>query len=77
MLKAVDDFKDVESVSDARHELGVGPNDKLVGMSVQLLAHQVIGVNWMIKQENLREDHGIGPYKNRESPRQPGGCQVH
>lgn len=58
MLKAVDDFKDVTSVSDARAELGVDANDRIPGMSIQLLAHQVIGVSWMINQEKDRERKG-------------------
>lgn len=62
MLKAVDDFKDVTSVAEAREELGIGAgdtnDDKIPGMSVQLLAHQVIGVNWMVKQEIDDEKKG-------------------
>lgn len=50
-MKAVDEFKDVESVADARKELSVGSSDKIPGMSVRLLAHQLIGVSWMVKQE--------------------------
>ena len=56
---ATDSFKNVTSISDARRELGLdGTTDMIKGMSIRLLPHQVIGVNWMVKQERDAKKKG-------------------
>lgn len=59
MNKALDDFKDVMSVTDAQVKLQLANQDDcLNGMSVRLLPHQIIGVSWMVDQEKDSDKNG-------------------
>lgn len=59
MNKALDDFKDVISVTDAQVKLQLAiQDDCLNGMSVRLLPHQIIGVSWMVDQEKDSDKNG-------------------
>lgn len=59
MNKALDDFKDVMSVTDAQVKLQLASQDDcLNGMSVRLLPHQIIGVSWMVDQEKDSDKNG-------------------
>ncbi|KNF01813.1 hypothetical protein PSTG_04932 [Puccinia striiformis f. sp. tritici PST-78] len=46
------------TVAGAREGLGM-TDDRLDGMAIPLMAHQIIGIDWMIKQENSKNLGGI------------------
>ena len=51
MAKALEEFKDVTTVTDAQKKLEMRTDsDILNGMQVPLLPHQIIGVAWMVDQ---------------------------
>lgn len=55
MHRALEEFKDVTSVTDAQKKLNMQTeNDLLDGMRVRLLPHQIIGVAWMVAQVSLK-----------------------
>ncbi len=59
MRKALDEFENNVTVADAVRKLGLShQNDLLDGMRITLMAHQIIGVSWMVDQENDREKRG-------------------
>ncbi|KLO18694.1 hypothetical protein SCHPADRAFT_106669 [Schizopora paradoxa] len=59
MRKALDEFENNVTVSDALQKLGLNDRRELLdGMAMTLMAHQLIGVCWMVDQENDREKRG-------------------
>ena len=56
MRKALDEFENNVTVSDALRKLGLSDRRELLdGMAMTLMAHQLIGVSSMLDQENDRE----------------------
>jgi len=55
------DFTHNATVTGARQELGLADGDDqlLDGLAIQLMAHQLIGVAWMVKQEKSKNMGGI------------------
>ncbi|KNZ58842.1 hypothetical protein VP01_1850g5 [Puccinia sorghi] len=55
------DFTHNATVTSARKELGLteGDDQLLDGLAIQLMAHQLIGVAWMVKQEKSKNMGGI------------------
>lgn len=59
MRKALDEFENNVTVSDALRKLGLNHRTNLLdGMAITFMAHQLIGVSWMVDQENDREKRG-------------------
>ncbi|KAJ9104320.1 hypothetical protein QFC19_003960 [Naganishia cerealis] len=57
---ALDTFSENVTVSDAAQKLGLTHmNDLLEGMSVPLMPHQIIGVQWMVDKERSKHHGGI------------------
>ncbi|KAJ9094678.1 hypothetical protein QFC21_005835 [Naganishia friedmannii] len=57
---SLDDFAENVTVSDAATKLGLAHmNDLLPGMSVSLMPHQIIGVQWMVDKEKGKNHGGI------------------
>lgn len=61
--RAVDnmDFTHSATVTEARTSLGIGDGegDRMEGLSCKLMAHQIIGVSWMVAQEKSKNMGGI------------------
>lgn len=56
----MDDHEGAIPVRDAVKALGLkNATDRLPGMDVTLMPHQLIGVSWMVKQELGRVQGGI------------------
>lgn len=56
----MDDHEAAIPVQDAARALGLSTTtERLPGMQVSLMPHQLIGVSWMIKQEHGRIAGGI------------------
>jgi len=59
MKKALEEFENNVTVADALRKLDLGHQTNLLdGMRVTLMAHQVIGVSWMVDQENDQDKRG-------------------
>ncbi|KAF8577549.1 hypothetical protein K439DRAFT_547840 [Ramaria rubella] len=67
-VSAMEDFHEMPKVVDAAKDLGLNNTSSfLPGLEVQLMPHQLIGVSWMLKQEEkdikggiLADDMGLG-----------------
>ena len=58
--ETMDDHEGAIPVRDAVKALGlINATDRLPGMDVTLMPHQLIGVSWMVKQELGRVQGGI------------------
>ncbi|PLW46655.1 hypothetical protein PCASD_03707 [Puccinia coronata f. sp. avenae] len=55
------DFTHNATVASARKDLGLtrGDDQRLEGLAIQLMAHQIMGVAWMVKQEKSKNMGGI------------------
>ncbi|KAJ9107372.1 hypothetical protein QFC21_000822 [Naganishia friedmannii] len=57
---SLDNFSENVTVSEAATKLGLAHlNDLLPGMSLPLMPHQIIGVQWMIEKEKSKNHGGI------------------
>ena len=56
---ALDDFHEDNDVEAALEGLGLTRlEDKIDGMNVQLMPHQVLGVHWMVQREKKSSNQG-------------------
>ncbi|KAJ7024175.1 SNF2 family DNA-dependent ATPase [Mycena alexandri] len=60
VTRSLDNLSDGLTVKESMRELGLDTaQDLLPGLEVRLLAHQAIGVAWMLKRERSRDKGGI------------------
>ncbi|KAF9518340.1 hypothetical protein BS47DRAFT_1389234 [Hydnum rufescens UP504] len=56
----MEDFEDMPTIQKAATDLGLtSPEGKIPGMEIKLMPHQLIGVDWMVAQENSRIKGGV------------------